>query len=63
MQINNTLSQTLDYSYAEWDWVPDDATTARILVQHIRAYLRPDLELHDEPADPVEEYLKRSGEH
>jgi hypothetical protein len=62
MQINNTLAQPLDYSYAEWEWVPDDLTTARIIVQHMRAYLRPELEINDAPVDPVEEYLRKAGE-
>jgi len=62
MQTNQTLAQTLDYSYADWEWVDDDETTARIIVQHMRAYLRPELILEDAPADPVEEYLRRVGD-
>ena len=61
-QINNTLAETLDYSYAEWEWAEDDEVTARIVLQHVRAYLSPEFELEDAQADPVEEYLKKIGE-
>jgi hypothetical protein len=61
-QVNNTLAQTLDYSYAEWEWVPDDHVLARIVLQHIRSYLHPEIELRDQPDDPIEEYLRKVGE-
>lgn len=61
-QINNALARTLDYSYAEWEWVQDDDTMARIVLQHIKGYLNPEIELTDQPADPVEEYLQKIGE-
>ena len=59
-QINNALARTLDYSYAEWEWVPDDQTEARIILQHVRAFLAPDIEVKDPPTDPLE-HLKKTG--
>jgi hypothetical protein len=59
-QINNALARTLDYSYAEWEWVPDDQTEARIILQHVRAFLQPDIEVEDAPPDPLE-HLKKTG--
>lgn len=52
-QVNNTLARTLDYSYAEWEWVQDDAAEARILLQHVRAFLAPELEVGPEEPDPL----------
>ena len=61
-QINNALARTLDYSYAEWEWVEDDDVQARILLQHLRGYLDPQIELTEHVEDPVEEYLRKVGE-
>ena len=57
-QINNTLARTLDYSYAEWEWVPDDPSEARVILQHVRAFLQPELEVGEEPVDPLEQFRK-----
>jgi hypothetical protein len=61
-QVNNTLTRPLDYTYAEWEWVADDVESARILLQHIRTFLSPEIELEERPTDPVDEYLKKIGE-
>jgi hypothetical protein len=61
-QINNALARTLDYSYAEWEWVPDSTSEARVLLQHVQAFLVPDLEVEDQPLDPAEEYLRKTGD-
>jgi hypothetical protein len=57
-QVNNALARTLDYSYAEWEWVPDDPSEARVILGHVRAFLVPDLELEDLPTDPAREHLR-----
>ena len=60
-EVNNTLARTLDYSYAEWEPVPDDESQARVLLQHVRAFLVPELEVEDQPLDPAQEYLRKTG--
>jgi hypothetical protein len=60
-QINNALARTLDYSYAEWEWVPDDDSEARVLLGHVRAFLVPELEVEDQPLDAAEEYKRKTG--
>ena len=61
MQKNDTLARPMDPTYAEWVWIEDDVSAARIVLQHVRAFLQPELELRPEEVDPVEEYLKRQG--
>jgi len=60
-QINNALARTLDYSYAEWEWVPDNDSEARVLLGHVRAFLGPELEVEDQALDPAEEYKRKTG--
>jgi len=57
-QVNNALARTLDYAYAEWEWVPDDPSEARVILGHVRAFLQPDLEVNEEPPDPLEHVRK-----
>ena len=61
-QVNQSLTRPLDLSYAEWEWVPDDDMAARILLQHIRTFLSPEIKLSEEKDDPIEEYLKKIEE-
>ncbi|MEM7306536.1 MAG: hypothetical protein AAF682_07695 [Planctomycetota bacterium] len=61
-QVNQALAKPLDYSYAEWEWVADDVVAAQILLQHIRSFLDPQIELRERADDPVDEYLKKAGE-
>ena len=60
-QRNMSLARPLDPRYAEWEWLPDDVATARLLVQHVRSYLSPTIEPVDRPDDPVEAYLEKHG--
>ena len=60
-QRNMSLAQPLDPRYADWEWTQDDDVTARLLVQHVRSYLAPDIELVDRPDDPIEAYLEKYG--
>lgn len=60
-QRNMALARPLDIRYAEWEWFPDDVPTARLLVQHVRSYLSPDIQPVDRPDDPVEAYLRKHG--
>ena len=46
-QNNEALVNPADPRYAEWVWVPDDETEAKILMRHIRTYLDTDIELGD----------------
>ena len=58
-QINQALARPMDYSYAEWEWVPDDGMTARILMQHIHSYFQRDIQLSEPVEDPIREALGR----
>ena len=55
-EVNNALAKPLDITYAEWESVPDDTLTAGILLQHIRARLRPGLEFQEPEPDPLEKW-------
>ncbi len=61
-QVNQSLARPLDLSYAEWEWVPDDVEAARILLQHIRTFLNPSIELSEDEEDPVDAYLRKIEE-
>ena len=56
-QINKSIVNPLDPSYAEWEWVEDDSVAARILIQHIRSRFGPKFKL-EERADPLNSRLK-----
>ena len=56
-QINNSIVNPLDPTYADWEWAEDDSVAARILVQHIRSRFDPEFELR-ESQDPIETRLK-----
>ena len=59
-QINDALVAPLDPTRAEWEWAPDDPLVARVLLQHIRSYLDPEIEIGEEsPEDPVEALLRK----
>ena len=45
---NMDVVRPLDASYAKWEPAADDARAARILLQTIRSYLRPELEIGEE---------------
>ena len=60
-QVNMALAAPLDERYAEWKWTPDDFQTARVLVQHVRSYLMPDIDPVDRPDDPIEALLRDQG--
>jgi hypothetical protein len=47
---NLNLVSPLDPVRAEWEHAADDEASAKILLQHIRARLRPELELQPKPA-------------
>lgn len=53
-QVNESLVRPTDLTYAEWKWQPDDETTARIVLQHIRAYVATELDLTEKEVDPFE---------
>jgi len=44
-QNNAALVNPADPRYAEWEWVEDDETEAKILMRHIRTYLDTEIEL------------------
>jgi hypothetical protein len=47
---NQNLVSPLDPVRAEWERAPDDEAAAKILLQHISARLRPELEVQPAPA-------------
>ena len=49
VQKNMNLVTPLDATRAEWEPTGDDPTTAQILLQHVRARLRPELEVGAKP--------------
>jgi hypothetical protein len=53
-ETNEDIIRPLDPSYAEWESAADDERSARILMQTIRSYLNPELELDEEGAEPAE---------
>ena len=42
-QSNESLVRPTDPRYAEWKWTDDDELAARVVLQHIRTYLGPEL--------------------
>lgn len=60
-QVNMTLKRPLELASADWEWTVDDVDRARILVQHIRAYVDPTIDLQERPEDEVEAFLQRAG--
>jgi hypothetical protein len=60
-QVNKSLVKKLDPTFADWVWVADDTTAARILIQHIRAYLQPAIHAEPRPADPLAPFQERQG--
>ncbi|MFT5289410.1 MAG: hypothetical protein ACI8QS_002019 [Planctomycetota bacterium] len=60
-QRNMALARPLDPAHADWKWMRDDVVSARILTQHLRSYLEPDIDPVDRPDDPIEAYLLQNG--
>mgnify|MGYP001610721913 CR=1 FL=1 len=52
VEKNENLVTPLDATRAEWEPTGDDPTTAQILLQHVRARLRPELEVGAKPEKP-----------
>ncbi len=61
-QRNMSIVKPLDARYAEWEWVADDVTAARVLLQHIRTFLEPGIELKERPEDPIEAFIEKAEE-
>ena len=47
-ETNEDIIRPLDPSHAKWEPAPDDTRAARILMQTIRSYLGPELEIEGE---------------
>jgi len=56
-QINKSIVNPLDPTYADWEWAEDDTVAARILVHHIRSRFDPEFQM-EETQDPIESRLK-----
>jgi hypothetical protein len=46
-ELNMDIVRPLDPSYAEWEPASDDVRSARVLLQTIRSYMRPELDLSE----------------
>ena len=61
-QRNQELARPLDPRYADWEWEEDDVEAAAIFLQHLRSALGATIVPTEEPADPIEDWLRRRGE-
>jgi hypothetical protein len=52
VEHNQNLVSPLDPVRAEWEHAPDDEMAAKVLLQHIGARLRPELEVQPAPGTP-----------
>lgn len=52
-QLNQDIRKPSHPGYAEWKWTDDDAGSARVLLQHVRASFAPEITT-EEPTDPLE---------
>ncbi|MCZ6597427.1 MAG: hypothetical protein O7B99_07310 [Planctomycetota bacterium] len=59
-QTNESLTRPLDLRYAEWEWAPDNEMGARILLQHIRSFLGPSIELSEDEKSRLERMIERN---
>ncbi|MEQ1894630.1 MAG: hypothetical protein ABL998_18980 [Planctomycetota bacterium] len=53
VEKNQNLVTPLDATRAEWEPTADDPMTAQVLLGHVRARLRPELELEEKPEAPA----------
>lgn len=52
-EINQDPVRPMDLSYAKWESAPDNSEGAAVLLQRIRSWIAPDLEMRTKKVDPA----------